>query len=66
MTRYIYDGPVVEFGKFIANRWQGETYAVSERRARSNLSHQFKTKHNRLPSAKITLPGKLLVDGKER
>ncbi len=59
MNRYLYDGPVMEFGTCISNRWQGTTYAVSERKARSNLVYQFKKKNNRVPGAKITLPGKV-------
>ena len=44
MNQYLYDGPVMEFGTCISNRWQGTTYAVSERKARSNLVYQFKKK----------------------
>lgn len=59
MNQYVYDGPVMEFDICIENHWSGATYAPSERKARSNLAYQFKKKHNRVPSAKITLPGKL-------
>ena len=42
------------------------TRAVSEKKARSNLTYQFKKKNNRLPGTKIILPGKIsLVSGKE-
>ena len=60
MKHYIYDGPVLEFGRCIANRWQGSTYAVSESKARANLAYQFKKQFNKVPSSKITLPGKIL------
>lgn len=66
MPKYIYDGPVLEFGKCIANQWKGETTAPTESRARTNLAYQFKTKHSRLPGSKITLPGKMtVIDEKE-
>jgi hypothetical protein len=61
MNQYLYDGPVMEFGTCISNRWQGTTYAVSERKARSNLVYQFKKKNNRVPGAKITLPGEVII-----
>lgn len=59
MNQYIYDGPVMEFETCVANRWQASTYAVSEKKARSNLAYQYKKRNNRIPGAKITLPGKL-------
>ena len=59
MELYSYDGPVMEFERVISNRWVGTTYAVSQNKARSNLIFQFKKQYNRVPSAKITLPGKI-------
>ena len=50
MNQYMYDGPVMEFDTCVANRWQGSTYAASEKKARSNLVYQFKKKTNRIPS----------------
>lgn len=61
MTLYSYDGPVLEFNKIVANRWQGETYAVSEAKARTNLAYQFKRETGRVPRTKIALPGTLVV-----
>lgn len=60
MTQYSYDGPVMEFGRCVANRWQATTRAVSERKARSNLVYQFKKDNGRTANAKITLPGKIM------
>lgn len=60
MTQYSYDGPVMEFGRCVANRWQATTRAVSERKARSNLVYQFKKDNGRTANAKITLPGKIV------
>lgn len=57
MDRYVYNGPVMEFGNCIQHNWKGETVAVSEKKARSNLIYQFKKRTNRSSSTRITLPG---------
>lgn len=62
MYRFIYNGPVVEYGVCISNNWRGETVAVSESKARSNLAYQFKKKNNRMAYANISLPGKLIKE----
>jgi len=62
MKRYSYSGPVCEFGRVVQNNWSGETMAVSEKKARSNLTYQWKKKNNRLPGTVITLPGKILME----
>jgi len=59
MELYSYDGPVMEFEKVIAERWAGTTYATSPSKARSNLTFRFKKQHNKIPSTKITLLGKI-------
>ena len=59
MDRYCYSGPVVENGVCISNNWKGETVAVSESKAKSNLAYQFKKNNNRMAYANICLPGKL-------
>lgn len=58
---YAYDGPVMEFNRCIADRWQSETMAKTTQQARSNLTYQYKKSHNRTPTAKITLPGKITM-----
>lgn len=63
MNRYSYNGPVLEFDRCINSRWKGETMAVSERKAKSNLIYQFKKKYNKAPQTKITLPGELILIG---
>ena len=63
MPLYSYDGPVREFEKIVANQWQGQTFAVTEAKARSNLAYQFKRETGRVPRTKITLPGKLTTEG---
>lgn len=62
LTLYSYNGPVMEFGKCIADRWVGYTYAPTKEKARSNLSYQFKKEHNRVPNARITLPNDILIE----
>lgn len=65
MNLYSYDGPVCEFGRIVANNWKGQTYAASEAKARTNLAYQFKRDTGRVPRSKITLPGKVVVEGVE-
>lgn len=61
MNRYFYDGPVMEFEKVVSDRWQASTYAVSEAKARSNLTYQYKRENGKDPRSKITLPGKIIL-----
>ena len=57
---YSYDGPVEKFGRCVTQRWTGTTRAVSESKARSNLTYQYKQEFGEAPNTKITLPGKLV------
>lgn len=57
--KYVYDGPVLEFDRLIADHWKGETMATSEKKARSNLTYQFKKNNNRITGTKIKLPGEI-------
>jgi len=57
MNRYVYDGPVMEFDTCVTRRWKASTYAVSEKKAKSNLAYRYKKPTN----LKITLPGKVIV-----
>lgn len=59
MERYRYSGPVKEFDRIISDNWTAETLAISEAKARSNLSFRYKKSTGRAASSKITLPGKL-------
>lgn len=61
MDKYVYDGPVTEFGRVVTDRWTSSTIAVSEKKARSNFTFQFKKQFGRLPSVKVDLPGKITV-----
>lgn len=61
MNLYSYSGPVKEFDTCIAHRWTSTTYAPSEKKARSNLTFQYKKTHKLSPNAKISLPGKITL-----
>lgn len=61
MQKYAYNGPVMEFDVCIMSNWKGETMAVSESKARSNLAYQFKKKYNRIASSRILLPGEIVM-----
>lgn len=56
-SKWSYDAPVMEFDRVIMERWYGSTYAVSEQKARSNLTYQCKKQINKNPGTRITLPG---------
>lgn len=59
MNLYRYSGPVMEFNRCVCNRWEDSTYAVSEKKARSNIIYHYKIAHNKTPNSKITLSGKI-------
>ena len=59
MNRYSYSGPVMEFDRCVSDNWKGTTYAVSEKKAKSNLAYQFKKQNNRIAATRMSLPGKL-------
>jgi hypothetical protein len=53
---YSYNGPVMMFGRVI-DHWTGETMAVSERKAKSNLIFRYKKEKGYAMNSKISLPG---------
>ena len=59
--RYSYDGPVCEFEKCLTREWKATTFAVSEKKAKSNLAFRFKQETGREANSKISLPGELIV-----
>lgn len=63
MKQYSYEGPVMVFDICVASVWRGTTYAVSEAKARSNLTYQAKKMLGKLPSTRVTLPGKIMLVG---
>ena len=54
-SKFYYDGPVTQFDRVIMENWHGETWAVTEAKALSNLSYQFKTQFNMSPGSQIEL-----------
>ena len=69
MCRYSYSGPVVEYDKCIASKWNGTTHAPTEEKALANLKYQFNKQRGRRGTiGAIALPGKIIkeecVDGK--
>ena len=60
---YGYSGPVMMFGRCVADNWKGETYASSAEKARSNLTYAYKINHNLAPHAKVSLPGLIKLGG---
>lgn len=54
-SKFFYDGPVTSFGKLITDNWHGETWAVTEAKALSNLSYQYKSSNNLIPGSRIEL-----------
>ena len=59
MDLYSYTVPVTMFDRCVANYWKGETYASSEKKAKSNLVYQYKKQNGLIPGTKVSLPGKL-------
>ena len=57
MYKYVYRGPVYSFGRMLTDCWVGETYAVTMKKARSNLFHQCKKALGMSETAAIFLPG---------
>ena len=61
--KYLYEGPVLEFDRVVAQHWSSTTYAPSEKRARSNLTYQYKKQNSKLPNTRIDLPGEIKLIG---
>ena len=57
---YKYVGAVKRFDACINPYWTATTWAVSEKKALNNLAYRYKREHNMSPSAKISLPGKIV------
>lgn len=63
MYEFYYDGPVTKFGICITNRWKGTTFAMSAKKAKSNLIYQFKKQYGYTSNTKIDIPGKVVAVG---
>lgn len=59
-SKYVYDGPVMEFDRCVTDRWHGETTAPTEKKAKSNLAYQYKKQHGKVAAVKITLPNNVV------
>ena len=59
--KYRYRGPVMGVDKCIQEDWEGETMAVSERKAKSNLMFRWKKQHGYPPTFLISLPQSLSI-----
>lgn len=60
--RYTYDGPVYYFGKIHSQNYKASTYAVSQRKAISNLAFRYKDNNNFNSTANIRLDPKCLKE----
>ena len=58
---YSYDGPVMRFENCLDDYWKARTLAVSEKKARTNLTYQYKKEYHYAVDSKITLPGKITL-----
>ena len=57
---YHYSGPVMRFDNCIEQNWSADTWAVSKKKAMSNLVYRYKMENDMVPEVKITLPGRLI------
>lgn len=57
MPLFVYRGPVTRYGRCIDNYWEGETYAPSAEKARTNLEYRYKKQNGLAPNAPVKLPG---------
>lgn len=55
MSRYTYNGPIMQFGICLTSNWKGETSAPSKEKAKSNLEYQYKKQNNLIPGASVQL-----------
>lgn len=55
MTRFIYTGPVLRFGKIVNSNWSAITTASTPAKALNNLKFRAKKELNLEPYAKIEL-----------
>lgn len=60
---YSYEGPVLEFDTCIERCWKASTYAVSAKKAINNLTYRYKKERGKSTNTKISLPGKIIVEG---
>ena len=61
MNLYLYEGPVTSFGEVVARKWRASTYAMSDRKAKSNLAYKYRKQRGLLATSKIELPGEIIM-----
>lgn len=61
LKKYQYIGPVMGVDKCIQEEWEGITTAVSEKKAKNNLSYRWKKQHGYAPTYFISLPQSLII-----
>lgn len=62
---YHYRGPVCRFERCVCNVWEGYTYSTNEINARKNLAQQYKKQNNLMPTANVSVPGKIEIFERE-
>ena len=60
-SKYHYDGPVYYCNNYVGN-WSGDTWAISDRKALSNLSFRYKTEHKLVAGTLIKLDADFLSE----
>ena len=58
---YEYTGPVMIFDECVERHWTGTTIAISKRKAKSNLTFQWKKEHGYPINTKVSLPGHINI-----
>lgn len=58
--RWSYSGAVKQFDDIICALWDTTTSAPTEAKALANLKYRYKREHGLVPSAQLSLPGKLV------
>jgi len=56
--KYTYQGAVYCYGDVVSSNWSGQTFALSEKQAASNLAYQFKRIMGYVPDVPVRLAGK--------
>ena len=59
MIKYEYNGPVMIFSQCVSTNWKATTYAVSEKKARNNMTYQYKKQNNMNLDTRVVLPGEV-------
>ena len=58
--KWTYSSAVKQFDDIICNFWDTQTSAPTRAKALANLKFRYKREHGLVPSAQLSLPGKLV------